>query len=139
MSFRFDLLLYDSQCCICEVPVGSITTYLGKIKFNYFGTNISSQITAVTSQYTDVENSDNALAGEPREGILGPIPGYKVCDLSMSYTRDRFEYVFGVNNLLNERYYTRRALGYPGPGILPSAPVNGFVNVKFTLEPKRSN
>jgi len=100
---------------------------------------LSSQITAVTSQYTDVENSDNALAGEPREGILGPIPGYKVCDLSMSYTRDRFEYVFGVNNLLNERYYTRRALGYPGPGILPSAPVNGFVNVKFTLEPKRSN
>jgi Fe(3+) dicitrate transport protein len=26
----------------------------------------------------------------------------------------------GVNNLLDARYFTRRAEGYPGPGILPS-------------------
>lgn len=142
-----NLSLTDSRYLFSEIPnvTGKRVEFIPFVNWKS-GANmsfkkwkLSSQITAVTSQYTDVENSDNALAGEPREGILGPIPGYKVCDLSMSYTRDRFEYVFGVNNLLNERYYTRRALGYPGPGILPSAPVNGFVNVKFTLEPKRSN
>ena len=25
-----------------------------------------------------------------------------------------------VNNLLNKRYFTRRAAGYPGPGALPA-------------------
>jgi Fe(3+) dicitrate transport protein len=25
-----------------------------------------------------------------------------------------------INNFANEMYYTRRATGYPGPGILPS-------------------
>jgi Fe(3+) dicitrate transport protein len=26
----------------------------------------------------------------------------------------------GVNNLFNESYFTRRAGGYPGPGLLPA-------------------
>ena len=34
-----------------------------------------------------------------------------------------------VNNALNTTYFTRRASGYPGPGILPSDPRN----VTFSL------
>jgi Fe(3+) dicitrate transport protein len=38
-----------------------------------------------------------------------------------------------VNNLSDERYFTRRAGGYPGPGILPADGRNVYfsVGVKF--------
>jgi Fe(3+) dicitrate transport protein len=41
-------------------------------------------------------------------------------DLSMAYNIKMFEISAGVNNLANTAYFTRRAVGYPGPGIIPS-------------------
>jgi Fe(3+) dicitrate transport protein len=41
-------------------------------------------------------------------------------DVSLSYEWKRFRAEGSVNNLTNEMYFTRRATGYPGPGILPS-------------------
>ena len=44
-----------------------------------------------------------------------------MADLSASYAfARRFTVSAGVNNLTDARYFTRRASGYPGPGILPS-------------------
>ena len=142
-----NMSLTDSRYLVSEIPnvTGKrvefipLVNWTSGIRINYANWKLSSQIMALTSQFTDVENSDIASAGEPREGMLGPIPGYMVSDLNVSYTHGRFEYVFGINNLFNKRYYTRRALGYPGPGILPSSPRNGFLNVKFSLEPKSKN
>ena len=37
----------------------------------------------------------------------------------------------GVNNVLNESYFTRRATAYPGPGIIPSPPRNYYVTIQF--------
>jgi len=56
-----------------------------------------------------------------------------VMDLSLSYRWKRFTFESGVSNLLNERYFTRRATGYPGPGIIPSAPVGGYFTVGVAL------
>ena len=39
----------------------------------------------------------------------------------------------GVNNLFNEKYFTRRATGYPGPGIIPSAPQNSYLTIQIRL------
>jgi Fe(3+) dicitrate transport protein len=41
-------------------------------------------------------------------------------DLGLSYEFKRFKLEGNVNNLTDERYFTRRATGYPGPGIIPS-------------------
>ena len=49
---------------------------------------------------------------------MGAVPAYKVMDFSASYTWKWFTLSGSVNNVLNERYFTRRADGYPGPGIL---------------------
>ena len=97
----------------------------------------SAQLMALSSQFTDVENSAAALPGDPREGILGPIPGYRVADLSGRYRHELWSLEFGVNNLFNATYFTRRALGYPGPGILPSAPRNFYVGFQIELSPKK--
>lgn len=107
------------------------------LQSTYKSWSSSLQFTALTRQFTDVENSDAALPGDPREGILGPIPAYAVADLSMRYTAKWWALDLGINNFTNASYYTRRALGYPGPGILPSAPRNFYAGLEINLEGKK--
>ena len=65
-------------------------------------------------------------------GVIGEIPAYSLADISLSYKIKNIRFETGVNNLLDEKYFTRRATGYPGPGIIPSAPRNLY----FTFQIK---
>lgn len=80
-------------------------------------------------QYTDAQNtitpSNNALFGE--------IPSYSVVDLSAKYEKSFYTIECGVNNLFNTSYYTRRASGYPGPGIIPSDIRNVYLSLQLIL------
>jgi Fe(3+) dicitrate transport protein len=51
-------------------------------------------------------------------------------DLSASYNWKWFTLSGSVNNLANAKYFTRRADGYPGPGILPSDPRGYYVTLQ---------
>lgn len=54
-------------------------------------------------------------------GINGVIPAYTVWDFSSQYLlTDWLRVEVNVNNLFDHRYFTRRAGGYPGPGIIPA-------------------
>ena len=57
-----------------------------------------------------------------QSGIRGEIPAYSVADLSLSLTYKNITLESGVNNLFNDLYFTRRATGYPVPGVIPSPP-----------------
>ncbi len=85
-------------------------------KFGYKKLKGSVQTTYLSYQYTD---ATNALYGD-LSAVAGLIPGYYVMDLSLAYAFNRFKLETSVNNLTNHYYFTRRATGYPGPGILPS-------------------
>lgn len=92
----------------------------------------STQLTYVTSQFTDAYNrptdsNDNTL------GIFGEIPTYYVMDFSASYKWKRFKLEAGVNNVTNNWYFTRRATGYPGPGIIPSEPRVFYTTLEFVF------
>jgi Fe(3+) dicitrate transport protein len=39
----------------------------------------------------------------------------------------------GINNVLDERYFTRRAGGYPGPGALPADGRSLFISIGAKL------
>ncbi|MEX0599665.1 MAG: hypothetical protein WD205_03410 [Rhodothermales bacterium] len=54
-------------------------------------------------------------------------------DLSASYAFDRYRVDIGVNNLTDHHYFTRRATGYPGPGIIPADGRSVYVTVGITL------
>lgn len=90
------------------------------INFGYKNFTGSLQWIYLSEQYTDVENSSIAPEGDRRNGLIGQIPTYDVMDLSFAYTIGRFKLEAGINNFLDERYFTRRATSYPGPGIIPS-------------------
>lgn len=83
--------------------------------------------------YTGEQFSDATNAPSSPSAIYGLIPAYSVMDLSARYTWKWFGIYAGVNNLANATYFTRRAEGYPGPGIIPADPLNVYVTLSVKL------
>ena len=99
------------------IPTANMKTGIKVGIKNFIG---SLQWTYLSSQFTDAQNSPVALKGDIRSGIIGEIPSYNVLDFTLSYSFMPLGVEVGINNLTNESYFTRRATGYPGPGIIPS-------------------
>ncbi len=84
-------------------------------KYNRFSLNL--QLNQVGAVYTDALNTELANA----KATIGKISAYQVMDVSCTYLiNGKYNVKAGVNNLTDERYATRRAGGYPGPGLLPA-------------------
>ena len=62
-----------------------------------------------------------------------PDVAYDIMDLSLAYSFGRFKIESGINNLLDNSYFTRRATGYPGPGILPSQPRTWYTALQIKI------
>lgn len=103
------------------------------LRFGYKNLLGSLQFTYLSKQFTDAENSEQLTEGDSREGTIGEIPSYSIMDLSLSYRWKKFTLESGINNVLNEKYFTRRATGYPGPGIIPSDPRTYYVALEFKI------
>ena len=84
--------------------------------------SISYQFSFNQEQYTDATNAE-----KQSNAVIGKIPSYSVMDLSVKYNYKKVQLEAGINNLTNRIYFTRRAVGYPGPGIIPSMPRNFYV------------
>ena len=97
------------------------------LRFGYKNLTLNMQYSYVSEQYTD---SSNAVEGN-LSGVIGLIPEYEIIDLSGAFKLNKFKLEFGINNTLNEAYFTRRATGYPGPGIIPSSGRNFYLSTQF--------
>ena len=100
------------------------------IKYGYKNLSINFQYLYMSNQFTD---SSNAVNGN-LSGVIGEIPSYEIADLAFSHKLKRISYEIGINNLFNEKYFTRRATGYPGPGIIPSAPRNYYLTLQYIFK-----
>jgi Fe(3+) dicitrate transport protein len=109
------------------VPMANIKTGTS-IGYKNFMSSI--QFTYVSSQFTDAANTrtDNS---DDIYGIFGQIPDYYVADFSASYKWKRFKLESGITNFTNNYYFTRRATGYPGPGIIPSENRTFYATLEF--------
>lgn len=91
---------------------------------------VTAQYSYVSEAFSDANNTATPTAN----GVNGLIPAYGLLDLSGTYTfTEKFFVKGGINNLLNEKYFTRRAGGYPGPGLMAAEPRNFFVTVGVKL------
>ncbi|NAS32766.1 TonB-dependent receptor [Flavobacteriaceae bacterium R38] len=102
------------------------------VNFGYKDFLGSLQYTYLSEQFTDAANSPSEGINGDR-GIEGEIPSYGILDLSLSYSYKRWKLEAGINNLLDESYFVRRATGYPGPGIIPSEPRTFYTTLQFKL------
>lgn len=95
------------------------------ISAGYKGFLLTGQVSYVSEAFSDANNTPTPSLN----GQNGPIPSYTVTDLTASYKfAKNLNIKAGINNLFDERYFTRRAGGYPGPGLLPADGRTFFVS-----------
>lgn len=70
--------------------------------------------------YTGDAFGDASNAKVSSDPLAGYIPAYTVLDFSAHYRFEHISFKFGVNNIANKNYFTRRTDEYPGPGIIPA-------------------
>lgn len=101
----------------------------GGLQIAYKKLKGSYQITHLSEQYSDATNAvDGGVSA-----VVGLIPAYTIMDVSLSYEYKLFKVEGSVNNLANQIYFTRRATGYPGPGILPSDGRSFYITLQVKL------
>lgn len=104
--------------------------FRGGITGGYKGFLLTAQISSVGETFSDANNTVAASAN----GNTGLIPSYTVTDLTATYKFSKgLNLKAGINNLFDERYFTRRAGGYPGPGALPADGRTFFISVGAKL------
>lgn len=89
----------------------------------------SLQFTRLSEQFTD---ASNAVEGGV-SSVVGIIPAYNVWDAGIAYQYRRLKVEISSNNLNNRMYFTRRATGYPGPGIIPSDGRSLFLTLGYRI------
>ena len=91
---------------------------------------ITTQYSYVSEAFSDANNTVVPTAN----GVNGLIPSYQLVDISGTYKfSEKFFVKSGINNVFSEKYFTRRAGGYPGPGIMAAEPRNFFITVGVKL------
>jgi len=111
------------------IPVINLKT---GINFGYNDLLGSIQYTYLSEQFTDATNAPQDV-GDNQRGIEGTIPAYDILDFSLSYVYKKWKLEAGINNVLDHSYFTRRATGYPGPGIIPSEPRTFYTTLQFKI------
>ena len=96
-------------------------TFRGGIQFRHGPFSVSTQFSQVAQQFSDASNvGSNPDFPATQNAVDGIIPAYGIYDVSFRYELVRWNLRLSLNNITDERYFTRRATGYPGPGIIPS-------------------
>ena len=98
------------------------------LDFSWKEIKISYLFSCTNEQFTDATNSVQTA-----NAVNGLIPSYYVMDLNLAYKYWKFTFNAGVENITDNRYFTRRATGYPGPGIIPSSGRTFFVTIGIKL------
>ncbi len=96
------------------------------LKVKRFGASL--QANYVSQQFTDATNAEFFP-----DATVGVIPSYTVLDASANYTYKRIKLEASINNLTDQIYFTRRATGYPGPGIIPAQRRMIFVTLQIAI------
>ncbi len=100
------------------------------LTYEYKGFFSCIQYSYTDKLFTDANNTEVPSAN----GQNGLIDSYSIVDVTLGYKhRSGISVKGGVNNLRNQNYFTRRAGGYPGPGILPADGRTSFISLGYCV------
>ena len=123
--------IHSKQTAIANKKVELAPDILLKIgsSFKRKKLSVSYQISYTSEQFTDASN-----ATFTSNAINGLISSYYVMDLSAEYVLNKYLLLQGtINNISDNRYFTRRADSYPGPGIIPADARSFFITLQFKI------
>lgn len=98
------------------------------LSINYKKLKLAYQYSYTAKHYSDATNAELVP-----NAVVGIVPSYYVMDISASYQWRWLKVQAGINNLTNAKYFTRRAVSYPGPGILPADGISFYVTLAIQL------
>lgn len=101
---------------------------IGRYGATYIYKKISAtfQLSQVSEVYADAPNTQKTNT----IGTVGIVPGYTVMDASITCLfGQKYNFKAGINNIADAAYFTRRAGGYPGPGLMPANGRTIFVSI----------
>ncbi len=130
LDARYSNAFKDASIAGKRVENAPKDIFRGGLTGGYRSYLLTLQVSHVGAAYSEATNTVAPSAN----GQVGLIPAYTVADLTASLKLPRnITLKAGINNLFNERYFTRRAGGYPGPGVLPGDGRTGFVSLGAKL------
>jgi len=118
----------DPTKSIEDKRVENAPQFINRFGATYYlkGFSATFQLNSIGDVFTDAANTEIPNAS----GTIGKLSGYEIMDASLSYRfMERYNLKAGVNNITDEKYATRRAGGYPGPGIMPGNGRTIFVSI----------
>jgi Fe(3+) dicitrate transport protein len=96
------------------------------VTYIYKTVSATFQLNHIDAVYTDALNTEKSNAS----ATIGKIPAYTIMDASITCGfMKNYNIKAGVNNLANVNYFTRRAGGYPGPGLMPGNGRTAFFSI----------
>ncbi|CAN5913006.1 TonB-dependent receptor [soil metagenome] len=104
-------------------------TLLSRLGVTYALGRISNtlQVSHTSESFGDANNSRT----ETEDAAGGLIPSYTILDWSAAIRAGgEATFTFGINNVANARYFTKRTAEYPGPGILPGIGRSVYVGLR---------
>jgi len=108
--------------------VPPITAKIG-VKYQTEKWRFSYLVSYVHKQFSDATNA----TFDP-DAVAGLIPSYYVMDANIAFELNKkLTFKGGVNNLTNNHYFTRRATGYPGPGIIAADGIGFYLTAAIQL------
>jgi len=100
------------------------------IEFQYLNFSSNLQFSYTSSSFSDPGNTLSAS----ENGSIGLVPSYGVFDINFRIPFAKYLTLnFGINNLTDNSYFTKRPLIYPGPGIWPSDGRSFYITIKINL------
>lgn len=85
------------------------------LEWRYGQFKAGTQMSYLSRQFADATNAKEG----GYSGVNGIIPAFVLFDISLGMNWKRYLLEASVNNVADAKYFTRRATGYPGPGIIP--------------------
>jgi Fe(3+) dicitrate transport protein len=102
----------------------------GGLSIEHSSFNLTIQYSFTDATFSDANNTSNPSAN----ALNGIIPSYQIWDCNIGWKIKKYlTFAAGVNNIGNEFYFTRRASGYPGPGVMPADGRTLFCSLKLEL------
>lgn len=99
--------------------VEGVPTWISRngIQFQYKKLSVTAQYSYVSSNFANPLNTVAPSAN----GTIGKVPGYGLLDLNATlYLGRHYKLRFGVNNVTDKQYFTKRPTMYPGAGVWSS-------------------
>jgi Fe(3+) dicitrate transport protein len=100
------------------------------LRFTYKAASVSIQYSYVGQTFSDPMNTIQPVPN----GSRGLVPAYGLWDIDFSaQLLPQVRLRFGLNNVMNHQYFTKRPVFYPDPGIWPSDGRNAYLTLSVKI------